>query len=154
MIEADNLTRRFGETLAVDSVSFSIGSGEIVGLLGHNGAGKTTIMRILTGYLEPSAGGARIDGRDVTEQRAAVQADVGYLPENVPLYQDMTVLDYLEFAATARGVPAARRPSTCGTTGISTPRWREPATGPSRPGGWSPAPPWASASSCRRGRRR
>ena len=110
MIEADNLTRRFGETLAVDSVSFSIGSGEIVGLLGHNGAGKTTIMRILTGYLEPSAGGAWIDGRDVTEQRAAVQADVGYLPENVPLYQDMTVLDYLEFAATARGVPAARRP--------------------------------------------
>ena len=110
MIEADNLTRRFGETVAVDSVSFSIGSGEIVGLLGHNGAGKTTIMRTLTGYLEPSEGAARIDGRDVTEQRAVVQADIGYLPENVPLYHDMTVLDYLEFAATARGVAAAKRP--------------------------------------------
>ncbi len=109
MIEADNLTRRFGETVAVDSVSFSIGSGEIVGLLGHNGAGKTTIMKILTGYLEPSAGSAQIDGCDVTEERAAVQANVGYLPENVPLYHDMTVLDYLEFAATVRGIPAARR---------------------------------------------
>ena len=109
MIEADNLTRRFGETVAVDAVSFSIEGGEIVGLLGHNGAGKTTIMRILTGYLEPSDGMARIDGREVADGGAAVQRDIGYLPENVPLYLDMTVLDYLEYAATVRGVPPPKR---------------------------------------------
>ena len=67
MIDAEGLTRRYGETLAVDSVSFSIGGGEIVGLLGHNGAGKTTIMKMLTGYLEPSSGRVAVDGHDVAE---------------------------------------------------------------------------------------
>ena len=109
MIEAENLTRRFGETVAVDSVSFSIESGEIVGLLGHNGAGKTTVMRILTGYLEPSDGVARVDGQDVAGGSDAIGHDIGYLPENVPLYPDMTVVDYLEYAATVHGVPAPAR---------------------------------------------
>ena len=111
MIEARGLTRRFGENVAVDSVSFTIGQGEIVGLLGHNGAGKTTIMKILTGFLEPSSGSAEIDGQDVTEHAAEVRRKVGYLPETVPLYSDMTVVDYLEFAATVRGVPSPERPS-------------------------------------------
>ena len=111
MIEARELTRRFGENVAADAVSFTIGQGEIVGLLGHNGAGKTTIMKLLTGFLEPSSGAAEIDGRDVTEHAAEVRRKVGYLPETVPLYSDMTVVDYLEFAATVRGVPAAERPS-------------------------------------------
>ncbi len=111
MIEARELTRRFGENVAVDSVGFTIGQGEIVGLLGHNGAGKTTIMKLLTGFLEPSSGSAEIDGQDVTEHAAEVRRKVGYLPETVPLYSDMTVVDYLEFAATVRGVPAPERSS-------------------------------------------
>ena len=108
MIDAEGLTRRYGETLAVDSVSFSIGGGEIVGLLGHNGAGKTTIMKMLTGYLEPSAGRAVVDGVDVATQPQAVQARLGYLPENCPVYPEMTVVDYLDYVAGLRGV--ANRP--------------------------------------------
>ena len=108
MIDAEGLTRRYGETLAVDSVSFSIGGGEIVGLLGHNGAGKTTIMKMITGYLEPSAGRAVVDGVDVTEDPQAVQAQLGYLPENCPVYPEMAVADYLDYVAGLRGV--ANRP--------------------------------------------
>ena len=111
MIEAQDLTRRFGDNVAVDAVSFQIGHGEIVGLLGHNGAGKTTVMKILTGYLEPSAGMASVDGQDVTEHASEVQRKIGYLPESVPLYLDMEVLDYLEFAATMRGVREGERPA-------------------------------------------
>ena len=104
MIEAEGLTRRYGETLAVDAVSFAIGKTEIVGLLGHNGAGKTTIMKMLTGYLEPSAGRVRVDGIDVAESPTEAQRQLGYLPENCPLYPEMTVVDYLDYVAGLRGV--------------------------------------------------
>ena len=104
MIDAEGLTRRYGEMLAVDSVSFSIGGGEIVGLLGHNGAGKTTIMKMLTGYLEPSAGRALVDGVDVATDPEAVQSRLGYLPENCPVYPEMAVVDYLDYVAGLRGV--------------------------------------------------
>ena len=104
MIDAEELTRRYGETLAVDSVSFSIGGGEIVGLLGHNGAGKTTIMKMLTGYLEPSTGRVRVDGCDVAEVPEAVQQRLGYLPENCPVYPEMTVVEYLDYVSGLRGV--------------------------------------------------
>ena len=104
MINAEELTRRYGETLAVDSVSFSIGGGEIVGLLGHNGAGKTTIMKMLTGYLEPSAGRVSVDGTDVAEDPEAVQQQLGYLPENCPVYPEMTVVGYLDYVAGLRHV--------------------------------------------------
>ena len=104
MIDAEELTRRYGETLAVDSVSFSIGGGEIVGLLGHNGAGKTTIMKMLTGYLEPSAGRVSVDGYDVGEAPEAVQQRLGYLPENCPVYPEMTVVEYLDYVAGLRHV--------------------------------------------------
>lgn len=107
MIEADRLTRRYGEFLAVDDVSFSIGPGEIVGLLGHNGAGKTTIMKMLTGYLEPSAGSVRVNGIEVEEDRQRVQQQMGYLPENLPLYPELTVVDYLAYAAELRGIDPA-----------------------------------------------
>ncbi len=106
MIEADCLSRRYGEFLAVDNVSFSIGHGEIVGLLGHNGAGKTTIMKMLTGYLEPSSGSVRVDGVEVELHRQQVQSQLGYLPENLPLYPELTVTDYLAFTAELRGVAA------------------------------------------------
>ncbi len=104
MIEADGLTRRYGEFVAAADVSFVIEPGEIVGLLGHNGAGKTTIMKMLTGYLEPSAGAARIDGIEVERDPLAVQARLGYLPENLPLYPELSVADYLGFVAQLRGV--------------------------------------------------
>ncbi len=105
MIEAEELTRRYGENLAVDGVSFSIGGGEVVGLLGHNGAGKTTIMKMLTGYLEPSAGRARVDGLDVADAPEEVRARLGYLPENCPVYPEMTVVEYLDYVAGLRRVP-------------------------------------------------
>jgi len=112
MIEADRLSRRYGDFVAVDGVSFAIEHGEIVGLLGHNGAGKTTIMKMLTGYLEPSAGSVRIDGTVVEQDRQKVQQQLGYLPENLPLYPELSVADYLDYAARLRGVdpvPAVRR---------------------------------------------
>jgi ABC-2 type transport system ATP-binding protein len=112
MIEAERLSRRYGDFVAVDHVSFAIDHGEIVGLLGHNGAGKTTIMKMLTGYLEPSAGLVRVDGMAVEEHRQAVQSQIGYLPESLPLYPELTVADYLAYTAELRGVtpaPAVRR---------------------------------------------
>jgi len=105
MIRVDGLTRTYGGLTAVDQVSFEIGTGEIVGLLGHNGAGKTTIMKMLTGYLEPTGGSIEIDGLDINTEREAVQQRIGYLPENDPLYYEMTVIDYLDYAATLHGVP-------------------------------------------------
>ncbi len=106
MIEADALTRRYGDFCAVSDVSFAIEQGEIVGLLGHNGAGKTTIMKMLTGYLEPSSGSVRVDGVAVEQQPLEVQKQLGYLPENLPLYPELSVVDYLSYAAQLRGVPA------------------------------------------------
>ncbi len=106
MIEVRELTRKFGDFVAVDDVSFEIGQGEIVGLLGHNGAGKTTIMKMLTGYLEPSAGSVRIDGIDVEQDPVAVQARLGYLPENLPLYPELTVSEYLAYTAGLRDCEA------------------------------------------------
>jgi len=109
MIRVEALTRLYGDLAAVDQVSFEIGAGEIVGLLGHNGAGKTTIMKMLTGYLEPTGGSVEIDGMDISTEREAVQRRIGYLPENDPLYYEMTVIDYLDYTATLHGVPDAMR---------------------------------------------
>ena len=109
MIRVEALTRTYGDLTAVDQVSFEIGTGEIVGLLGHNGAGKTTIMKMLTGYLEPTGGSIEIDGLDISTEREAVQQRIGYLPENDPLYYEMTVIDYLDYAATLHGVPDDQR---------------------------------------------
>jgi ABC-2 type transport system ATP-binding protein len=103
------LTRTYGDLKAVDQVSFEIGQGEIVGLLGHNGAGKTTIMKMLTGFLEPTGGSIEIDGLDLATSRSAVQRLIGYLPENDPLYPEMTVIDYLDFAAELHGVAESER---------------------------------------------
>lgn len=108
MIHVQNLTRTYGPHRAVDEVSFTIGSGEIVGLLGHNGAGKTTIMKMLTGFLEPTSGTITIDQRDMASNRAAIQAMIGYLPENCPVYLEMTVAGYLQYHARLHGVAADR----------------------------------------------
>ena len=111
MIEVEHLSRSYGQILAVDDVSFSIPRGELVGLLGHNGAGKTTVMKMLAGYLEPSAGRVRLGGHYLDAQRRQCQRQLGYLPENCPLYPEMTVVEYLDYQATVRGLEAAARPA-------------------------------------------
>jgi ABC-2 type transport system ATP-binding protein len=109
MIEAQNLSKYFGGFAAVDDVSFSIHQGEVVAFLGPNGAGKSTTMRLLTGYLAPSKGTARIAGHDMAADRQAGSKVLGYLPENGPLYPDVTPRGLLNFFATARGLTGAQR---------------------------------------------
>jgi ABC-2 type transport system ATP-binding protein len=109
LIKIDELTRRYGELTAVDAVSIDIARGEVVGLLGHNGAGKTTIMKMLTGFLEPTAGSIVVDGLRVGAPTAAVRRRIGYLPENCPLWPEMTVLELLEYAAALHDVPLRSR---------------------------------------------
>ncbi len=105
MIKVDGITKRFGELTAVDSISFEVERGEIVGLLGPNGAGKTTTMRMITGYYAPEAGTIEIDGINMADEPIAAKKRVGYLPENAPLYEEMTVEEYLNFIADVKGIP-------------------------------------------------
>jgi ABC-2 type transport system ATP-binding protein len=109
MIAVENLTKEFGNIRAVSDVSFSLSRGEITGLLGPNGSGKTTIMRILTGFFPPTTGRAWVAGVDVAADPLAARAKVGYLPENVVLYPDMRVSQFLEFCADVRELRGQRR---------------------------------------------
>ncbi len=109
MIVAEGLVKEFGATRAVDGVSFEVRDGEIMGLLGPNGSGKTTIMRILTGFFPPSEGRVTIDGLDVEEHSLAVRERIGYLPENVVLYPDLSVQRFLAFCADVKGIPSGTR---------------------------------------------
>jgi ABC-2 type transport system ATP-binding protein len=111
MIHVEHLTKYFGPVLAVNDVSFQVERNEIVGLLGNNGAGKTTIMRILTTYLPASGGVARVDGSDVMNDSMDVRRKIGYLPESIPLYPEMRVEEYLEYRARLKGVDRHRRPA-------------------------------------------
>ena len=104
MIELRDVEKSYGETRALKGVSFSIPRGQVVGLLGPNGAGKTTAIKIVVGYLLPSAGSATVAGIDVVREPRAVQERIGYLPENAPLYHDMVTRDYLGFVAAMRGL--------------------------------------------------
>lgn len=104
MIEVENLTKTYGDFVAIEDVSFEVSRGEVVGFLGPNGAGKTTTMRILAGYMPPSDGRASVAGYDVFHDSLEVRRRLGYLPETVPLYPEMTVAGYLEFMARLRGV--------------------------------------------------
>jgi len=109
MIEVQGLTKRYGELVAVSELTFKVEPGRIWGLLGPNAAGKTTTMRILTGYLPATSGRATVAGFDVFDQPDAVKRSIGYLPEIVPLYLDMTVSAYLGFVAEIKQVPKAKR---------------------------------------------
>ena len=109
MIEADGLSKYYGDFIAIKDVSFRIPRGEIVAFLGPNGAGKSTTMKILTGYLAPSEGRALIAGHDMATDRLAGAERLGYLPENGPLYPDMTPRSLLEFFADARGLSGSRK---------------------------------------------
>ena len=106
MIEIKELTKYYGLKKAVDNISFNVDKGEILGFLGPNAAGKTTTMRVITGYLPATSGTASVDGFDVFENQIEVKKRIGYLPENPPLYMEMTVLSYLKFVAKIKGIPA------------------------------------------------
>jgi ABC-2 type transport system ATP-binding protein len=104
MIEVQNLTKKYGSAVAVNNISFTAQPGQVTGFLGPNGAGKTTTMRMLTGFLPPTSGKAIVAGFDVFEQSMEVRKRVGYLPENVPLYRDMSALNYLKYIGEIRGI--------------------------------------------------
>jgi len=127
MIEVKNLTKYYGSVRAIADVSFNVQTGEILGLLGPNGAGKTTTMRILTCLLSPTRGEARVAGFDISKEPLQVRRRIGYLPENAPLYLDMTVSAYLKFVAEVKAIdPAQRRKriaevtENCGLASVSS----------------------------------
>lgn len=104
MIEVRNLTKRYGRHAAVSDISFKVGTGRIVGFLGPNGAGKTTTLRMLTGYLPPTSGSAEVAGYDIFRQSLKARRKIGYMPENVPLYDEMRVREYLRYRAQLKGL--------------------------------------------------
>ena len=108
MIEVRTLSKSYGAERAVDSISFEVAPGEIIGFLGPNGAGKTTTMKVITGYLPPTEGVALVNGLDVSEHPLEIREQIGYLPESTPLYGDMVTWDYLAFVAAMRRIPADR----------------------------------------------
>ena len=114
MIEAQSLTRRYGDFLAVDQISFSVEEGEIVGILGPNGAGKTTTIRMITGFLPPTSGRVTVAGRDLVESSFEARRELGYLPENVALYPEMRVGEYLRYRARLFGLKGAEAKRSIG----------------------------------------
>ena len=125
MIEVANLSKRYGDLVAVRDVSFTAADGQILGFLGPNGAGKTTTMRIITGFMPASSGTVRVDGFDVFDQSTEVRRRIGYLPENPPLYNDMSAAAFLRFVARLKGMSRAdiataldRVMETCGLTSV------------------------------------
>src|SRR5438045_5728549 len=108
MIKVENLTKKYAGQTAIRDMNFEVGQGEIMGFLGPNGAGKTTTMRILASFMPPTAGRASIAGFDIFEQSLQARAHLGYMPENVPLYNDMRVNEYLDYRAAIKGVPHRR----------------------------------------------
>ncbi len=109
MIEIRDLVKYYGDILAVDHVNFTVEKGEILGFLGPNGAGKTTTMNILTGYLSATSGTVKVNGHDILEEPHEAKKSIGYLPENPPLYLDMTVMEFLRFVCELKGVPREKR---------------------------------------------
>ncbi len=120
MIEVSQLSRNYGDFKAVDHVSFTIAPGEVVGLLGHNGAGKSTIMKMMTGFLEPTAGKISIDSLVMGQDTGAIQRRIGYLPENCPVWPEMSVIEYLQYQARLHGVPEAEQKEAVATAILRT----------------------------------
>jgi ABC-2 type transport system ATP-binding protein len=109
LIQVESVTKKYGQRVAVDHLDFLVNKGEILGFLGPNGAGKSTTMNIITGYLSATEGSVKLDGHDILEEPQEVKRQIGYMPEQPPLYVDMTVRDYLSFVADIKGVPRSRR---------------------------------------------
>jgi len=128
MIKVENVTKRYGAKVAVDDASFEIQKGEVVGFLGRNGAGKTTCMNIITGYISATSGSASVDGFNILEHPLEVKKRVGYLPEQPPLYMDMTVQEYLGFVCDIKAVKGSRKTAhigdICDLVGIADMRTR------------------------------
>lgn len=120
MIQVENLSKAYGMNHALKNINFEVKQGEIVGLLGANGAGKSTTIKILTGYLHPDSGRVQVDGLDVVENPQAVQARLGYLPENTPLYPDLSVQAYLKLIADMRNIPTEQQAKLISNAIIST----------------------------------
>lgn len=135
MIQVEHLTKRYGGHTAVDDISFTVEDGCIYGLLGPNGAGKSTTMNIITGYLSATDGTVTINGHDIAEEPAAAKACIGYLPEQPPLYQDMTVREYLLFVAELKGTALKAESSHAGRSWNSTTSTTAPAPNTPRPTG-------------------
>ncbi|HEX7713924.1 MAG TPA: ABC transporter ATP-binding protein, partial [Bacillota bacterium] len=109
MIQVENVTKRYGQHVAVEQLNFTVNRGEILGFLGPNGAGKSTTMNIITGYISATEGTVKVDGRDILEDPQAVKEKIGYLPEFPPLYPEMTVQEYLDFVCEIKKVPETDR---------------------------------------------
>ena len=128
MIKVENVTKRYGNKTAVDDVTFEVQKGEIVGFLGRNGAGKSTTMNIITGYISSTSGSASVDGYDILKSPLEVKKRIGYLPEQPPLYMDMTVREYLSFVSDIKHVPGAKKTAhigdVCYLVGIADMRGR------------------------------
>ena len=109
MIEINNLVKRYGDKTAVNDISFTVNDDEVLGFLGPNGAGKTTTMNIITGYISSTSGTVKVNGHDILEEPELAKKQIGYLPENPPLYNDMTVMEYLSFIFDLKAVPKEKR---------------------------------------------
>ena len=109
MIEVKNVTKKYGKVVAVDNINFTINDGEIIGLLGPNGAGKSTTMNMITGYIEPTEGTIVIDGYDISKKPRKAKREIGYMPEGVPLYTDMTVKEFVTYMAEIKKVDRKTR---------------------------------------------
>src|ERR1700761_4189547 len=109
MITTKNLTKRYGDKLAVNDLTFSVAPGEVLGFLGANGAGKSTTMRMIAGFISPTAGEVSVCGHDIEQAPVAAKACIGYLPEGAPCYGEMTVSEFLDFIADVRGLKGAQR---------------------------------------------
>src|SRR5476649_2521961 len=109
MITTKNLSKRYGEKLAVDDLTFSVSPGEVLGFLGANGAGKSTTMRMIAGFISPSQGQVSVCGHDIEREAVAAKSCMGYLPEGAPSYGEMTVQEFLDFVADVRGLKGERR---------------------------------------------
>lgn len=127
MINAKKITKKYGGLAVLDNVSFRIQQGEVFGFLGPDGAGKTTLMRILAGFIPATSGAVSVAGYDVSSESMAVRRSIGYLPENVPLYEEMRVKEYLRFRAKIKGIPRGRRKgrmasvmTSCGITDVAS----------------------------------
>ena len=105
VIQVENITKKYGSFTAVDNINFEIDEGEIVGFLGPNGAGKSTTMNMITGFIEPTSGRIIIDGYDISKKPRKAKRQIGYMPEGVPLYSDLTVKEFVTYMAELKGVP-------------------------------------------------
>jgi ABC-2 type transport system ATP-binding protein len=130
LIEVKHLVKRYGDNVALDDINFTVEDGNIYGFLGPNGAGKTTTMNIMTGYLTPTEGEVIINGHSIAEEPEKAKSSIGYLPEIPPLYTDMTVTEYLKFAAELKKLPKAERAASVSEV-IAAQSWRTSPTGSS-----------------------